>query len=180
MTLWKAQPLKWRGLPERPFPFSPVHKALKFSAAIEGWLKALRCFFFRALNTRVATYSWALHQRRVPWWLFPQAYRQWLCQRILVDWPWSLLTISKSCCWENDQEASRCAVCDDDNKNNKKNKRFVPPPRLNGTIGICWSFLFSNFEPHKALRPVGMYVVVVILCTILCWRLVVGWQFPVF
>eukprot|EP00929_Paragymnodinium_shiwhaense_P103025 TRINITY_DN662_c1_g1_i1.p2 TRINITY_DN662_c1_g1~~TRINITY_DN662_c1_g1_i1.p2 ORF type:complete len:102 (-),score=17.35 TRINITY_DN662_c1_g1_i1:25-330(-) len=32
ITRWKALPLKCRGLPERPMPFSPVHKARKFSA----------------------------------------------------------------------------------------------------------------------------------------------------
>jgi hypothetical protein len=34
MTRWKALPLKWSCLPERPTPFSPVHKARKFSAVL--------------------------------------------------------------------------------------------------------------------------------------------------
>lgn len=32
ITLWKAQPLKWRGRPAVPAPFSPVHRLRKFSA----------------------------------------------------------------------------------------------------------------------------------------------------
>lgn len=32
MTRWKADPLKWSSLPDRPIPFSPVHKQRKFSA----------------------------------------------------------------------------------------------------------------------------------------------------
>ncbi len=32
ITRWKADPLKWRGLPDLPTPFSPVHKQRKFSA----------------------------------------------------------------------------------------------------------------------------------------------------
>ena len=32
ITRWKALPLKWRGLPDLPVPFSPVHKQRKFSA----------------------------------------------------------------------------------------------------------------------------------------------------
>lgn len=32
MTRWKEAPLKWRGLPLRPVPFSPVQRARKFSA----------------------------------------------------------------------------------------------------------------------------------------------------
>jgi hypothetical protein len=30
MTRWKAEPLKWSGLPLPPMPFSPVHRARKF------------------------------------------------------------------------------------------------------------------------------------------------------
>lgn len=32
ITRWKADPLKWRGWPDLPRPFSPVHKQRKFSA----------------------------------------------------------------------------------------------------------------------------------------------------
>ena len=31
IILWKLDPLKWSGFPYFPTPFSPVHKALKFS-----------------------------------------------------------------------------------------------------------------------------------------------------
>ena len=31
MTRWKEAPLKWRGVPMRPVPFSPVQRARKFS-----------------------------------------------------------------------------------------------------------------------------------------------------
>jgi hypothetical protein len=34
MTRWKAEPLKWRGLPDWPRPFSPVQRARKFSAVL--------------------------------------------------------------------------------------------------------------------------------------------------
>lgn len=34
MTRWKVDPLKCRGLPERPVPFSPVHRQRKFSAVL--------------------------------------------------------------------------------------------------------------------------------------------------
>ena len=34
MTRWKVEPLKCRGLPERPVPFSPVHRQRKFSAVL--------------------------------------------------------------------------------------------------------------------------------------------------
>lgn len=34
MTRWKVDPLKWSGLPEPPVPFSPVHRARKFSAVL--------------------------------------------------------------------------------------------------------------------------------------------------
>lgn len=30
ITRWKVEPLKCRGLPERPVPFSPVHRQRKF------------------------------------------------------------------------------------------------------------------------------------------------------
>ena len=29
MTRWKAEPLKWRGFPDWPVPFSPVQSARK-------------------------------------------------------------------------------------------------------------------------------------------------------
>merc|ERR1719191_148848 len=34
MTRWKAEPLKWRGFPDLPMPFSPVQRARKFSAVL--------------------------------------------------------------------------------------------------------------------------------------------------
>jgi hypothetical protein len=33
MTRWNAEPLKWRGLPCVPIPFSPVQRARKFCEA---------------------------------------------------------------------------------------------------------------------------------------------------
>lgn len=36
MTRWKVEPLKWRGLPLRPVPFSPVHRQRKFCSTPGG------------------------------------------------------------------------------------------------------------------------------------------------
>lgn len=36
ITRWKVEPLKCRGLPERPVPFSPVHRQRKFCRAGRG------------------------------------------------------------------------------------------------------------------------------------------------
>lgn len=42
ITRWKAEPLKWRGLPDLPIPFSPVHRHRKFSA-VRGTTSARSC-----------------------------------------------------------------------------------------------------------------------------------------
>ena len=34
IILWKIDPLKAKGFPDFPTPFSPVHKALKFSEVL--------------------------------------------------------------------------------------------------------------------------------------------------
>jgi hypothetical protein len=34
MMRWKVEPLKCSGLPDWPVPFSPVHRALKFSTVL--------------------------------------------------------------------------------------------------------------------------------------------------
>ncbi len=36
MILWNEEPLKWRGFPDCPFPFSPVHRALKTTLETSG------------------------------------------------------------------------------------------------------------------------------------------------
>lgn len=40
ITRWNELPLKWRSLPDRPNPFSPVHKHRKFSTVL-GTMSAL-------------------------------------------------------------------------------------------------------------------------------------------
>jgi len=36
ITRWKVEPLKCSGLPERPVPFSPVHRQRKFCGKEQG------------------------------------------------------------------------------------------------------------------------------------------------
>ena len=49
ITLWNALPLKWRILPDRPTPFSPVHKQRKFSA-VKGMISARSSISMRPLE----------------------------------------------------------------------------------------------------------------------------------